>query len=144
VSKGPWNVCSISGFSIALLNRADLPDSLVTFETGGIDPSHYPDCNIFNVNTLAFEAGFADTRDFMRRALPSSVWHAHKYELRDCGGKFLGTLFATHVDSARAGGEIWRNRIKAEQSKRGRSANFWTRSGDGAAQVTHVSSLSSS
>ena len=140
MSKGPWkDVCSLSGFSVKHLDNCNLPDHLQTLE-GGIDPSYFFDSDIFNINTLAFEAGFVDTQDFKKRILPSSIWHAHQVQMRDDDGKLLGVLLATHVNSARAGGEIWRNKVKAEQRNRARSMNFWTRNYD-AHVHTNVSSL---
>ena len=82
MSKRRWkDICSLSSFRVSLLDKANLPDELTT-NAGGIDPSYFPDSNIFNINTFAVEAGFTDAYDFKRRILTSSVWHAHQVPMR--------------------------------------------------------------
>jgi hypothetical protein len=61
--------------------------------------------------------------------------------MRDDDGRLLGVLVATHVDSARAGREIWDTKKKSEQRERGRSMNFWTKKSNAFQAGTNVSSF---
>ena len=73
---------------------------------GALSPDAFPNCDLFDVRSIAAAAGYADPYYFETRVLtdPSSPFHAHP--LTTEAGKTIG--YATHTNSARAGGEAFR------------------------------------
>ena len=79
---------------------------------GKFNPQAWPGCNIFNPNSMAAAAGFKEPSYFRDKVLgTSSLFHLfqhHDYEVTDDGCEKPFTVYATHVNSLKAGGDAWR------------------------------------
>ena len=117
MSKGPWKRCLMTGLTRALIARAD--DSYLNAQ-GGFDTATLPDCNLFNVRSIAVAAGFDDPRYFVGHVLPNTAsnFHVHTTTVSDPEGHYLAKVVATHTNSALAGGLIWHARIREEARAR--------------------------
>ena len=118
MSTGSWLRDQRTGIKASLLDRCD---KKLIGSDGNVDVSLWPDSDMFDVTSFAAAAGFSDTRYFVTYVLnhPQTPFHCHKVFLTDAisGGK-LATLYATHQDSAVAGGEMWRETKTAEARAR--------------------------
>jgi hypothetical protein len=96
MSRGQWKRCPITGIPVSQLPQGS-----------EFDKSKFPDCNLFDVRSIAHAAGFGkQVNNFYARVLtdPSSPLHLHS--LRADNGSALS--YCTHTDSAIAGGENYR------------------------------------
>jgi len=119
MSSGPWKRCPTTEIP---LNR-HVDEEYLTHE-GGIDVGHLDDCNLFTLRDFAHAAGFSNPVYFRRRVLehPASTFHFYKECVRDSSGSYVGTYYATHVNSADAGGRTWRQM----QTQAARQRVSWT------------------
>jgi hypothetical protein len=86
---------------------------------GNVDLSRWLDADIFDVNSFAAAAGFRDARYFVAHVLyhPKTPFQYYPITLVDAvSGHDLLTTYATHQNSAAAGGEVWRS-MKAEETR---------------------------
>lgn len=85
-------------------------EDFVSLDDGDINPSRLPDCDLFNVSSIAAVAGFADPRYFAQVVLrkPQTLFHYRTEILRDEDGREVGRVFATHANSAEVGGKALR------------------------------------
>jgi len=101
MSKGPWKKCPLTGVSLAKLSRSDAPLT----EEGNFDPAFWPDCNVFDIRSIAAHCGFADVAHFENVVLRTSGCPIH---FRSVGSP-TERIYGTHTSSAQAGGETWRS-----------------------------------
>jgi hypothetical protein len=112
MSKGRWIRCPITGLTKTQLDQ--LPDEYLNRE-GRFNILALPDCNVFDVRTIAAVAGWKEHRYFSGEVLgsPSSSLNTHKVR-SDINGSVL--LHATHMNSADWGGRAYRAEILATQT----------------------------
>src|SRR5262245_16588544 len=106
MSKGPWKSCPRTGISLRKLRHSDVP---VT-DDGLFDISSLPDCDVFNVASIASLCGFKDVAYFRDVVLarPDCPIHIHRIQLKDdATSRRNGTIYAAHTTSAAAGGKMW-------------------------------------
>lgn len=116
MSKESWKRDPRTGLPVSVFDRCDLR---YVDDRGQFDVARYPDCNVFNVASLAARAGFRDPRHFRDKVLlhSQSPFHVHRIEVRDdMDGRYLATVFATHANSAEAGGKMWQA-MKREEAR---------------------------
>ena len=105
MSKGPWKRCQTTGIRIALL-----PDR---YKVGGdFDRSQFPDCDLFDLRTIAAAAGLPRVDDFKRRVMTDPTSPIHLWPIYDDFG-VLG--WATATNSAEQGGRNYRSAASARQ-----------------------------
>ena len=107
MSNGSWKCCPYTGLPRVRLERGS--DVSVTAD-GFFDTSRFTDSNLFCVASIAAVCGFKDTAYFRDRVLqdPDCPIHFHKIVVVDeRTGRRIGEVYATHQNSAVAGGEIW-------------------------------------
>ncbi len=107
MSNSSWKCCPYTGLPLVRLERgSDVP---ITAD-GFFDRSRFTDSNLFCVSSIAAVCGFKDTAYFRDRVLqdPDCPIHFHKIVVVDeRTGRRIGEVYATHQNSAVAGGEIW-------------------------------------
>lgn len=107
MSKAPWKRCPITGLPVR-----QIPEEYLT-ASGEFDVSSFPGCNLFDDRSIAAEAGFGMRVDnWKARGLApcSSYWHL--IPIVDDGAVLT---YATHTNSAQAGGLAYRKDAKARQ-----------------------------
>ena len=113
MSNSSWKCCPYTGLPLVRLERgSDVP---ITAD-GFFDTSRFPDSNLFNVASIAAVCGFKDTAYFRDRVLqdPDCPIHFHKMAVVDeRTGRRVGEVYATHQNSAVAGGEMWHSKPRA-------------------------------
>ena len=113
MSKGPWNCCPYTGLPLVRLERgSDVP----TTPEGFFDTNRYPDSNLFSVASISAAGGFKDVAYFRDHVLkdPDCPIHFNKMVVVDeSNGRRIGEIYATHQNSADAGGEMWHSRQRA-------------------------------
>jgi hypothetical protein len=121
MSRKPWPRDLLTGLP---LSRTKYCEGEFFSEEGKLNTDQYPDCDIFNINSFASLAGFSDPAYFENVVLTdtSSIFHAHKERLKmsTASGTVvgIGTLWATHTNSAIRGGELWRDKKFDEARER--------------------------
>lgn len=117
MSKGPWRRCPRTGLPSSTL---DLVDDAYFANDGSIDLSSVPDCNVFDPRSIAALCGFKDPVYFMLRVLQDSrsTIHVRRLPVTDEYGRAVAQITATHADSARAGGAMWRAAVGEGQRAR--------------------------
>lgn len=124
MSKGKQIRCAITGERKSVIDDFD---ELYRKADGTFDPSVDSDCNLFNVRSIAAAAGYSDWRYFRDNLLTgtSSTWHVRKIPftvVRSADGqKERVIVYATHSDSAEAGGKLYRE----HQTKQRRLRAGW-------------------
>jgi hypothetical protein len=113
MSNGSWKCCPYTGLPRVRLERgSDVP---VTLE-GFFDTSRFPGSNLFCVASIAAVCGFKDVAYFRDHVLqdPDCPIHFHKMAVVDeRTGRRIGEIYATHQNSAVAGGEMWHSEQRA-------------------------------
>ncbi len=113
MSKGSWNCCPYTGLP---LNRLERGSNVPVTPEGFFDTSRFPDSNLFCVASIAAVCGFKDVAYFRHHVLkdPECPIHVHKLALIDeSNARRIGEIYATHQNSAYAGGEIWHSMQRA-------------------------------
>ena len=113
MSKESWKYCSYTGLPLNRLARgSDVP---VTPE-GFFDTNRFPDSNLFCVASIAAVCGFKDVAYFRDHVLqdPDCPIHFHKMRVVDeRTGLLIDEVYATHQNSAVAGGKMWHSMQRA-------------------------------
>ena len=108
MSRGKWRRCPATGISLARLEKVS--EEYLTPD-GHFDPRRLPDCDLFDVRSVAAACGFRNWRYFQTRVLvhPECPIHVHRLRLADDEtGQFVAEIVATHQNSAVDGGAMWR------------------------------------
>ena len=102
---------------------ADVSEDLL-LDDGSLDPEKFPDCDLFNVNTIAAVAGYSPEW-FEKEVVtdPSSPFHLQK--IQNAQGNTIS--WATHANSAEWGGTEFRK--ETEKVKRANLKQFTDVSG---------------
>ncbi len=113
MSNSSWKCCPYTGLPLVRLERGS--DVSVSAD-GFFDTSRFPDSNLFCVSSIAAVCGFKDTAYFRDRVLqdPDCPIDFHKMAVIDeRTGRRIGEIYATHQNSAVAGGEMWHSMKRA-------------------------------
>ncbi len=108
----------MTGVSIKKLNQSS--GDLLGLD-GAFDTSIFPDCNVFNIGSIAAFCVYKDLAYFRDVVLPHSDSQIHFRKLvliDELTGKRLGEIYATAQNSAVAGGVMWRTMKKHEARDR--------------------------
>lgn len=105
MSRDKWKRDPLTGISVKKLRSTDYANHYGEFKA-----HEFSGCNLFDVRSIAHAAGLSRPDNF-KRALTDTSSHFHLHALKDDDGKVLS--YATHVDSAFAGGESYRQAAKA-------------------------------
>jgi hypothetical protein len=111
VSKKAWRRCPVSGISLAKLQFSDA----LRDDGAGLETALYPDCNVFAEREIAEAAGFGRVDHWKARALCGSFFHLRPITAIDADGRVYRVGWATHTQSARWGGEKYREAARARQ-----------------------------
>lgn len=115
MAKNKWKLDPLAGLTKKQLG--ELPDQYLNRD-GLLERAALEDCNIFDIRTIAAEAGY-EPRYFRDVVLchQSSPFHMHAISAEKAdGSKGRTLLYATHIDSARAGGEQFRAQSLSRQT----------------------------
>jgi len=115
MAKNRWKRDPLTGLTRKQLE--DLPGRYVTRD-GLFNCAALPDCNLYDVRTIAAEANY-DARYFRDVVLThsGSPFHVHKISAENAdGSKGRILVYATHTDSAHAGREQFRAATMARQT----------------------------
>ena len=107
MSRGKWQRCPYTGRPLRILSRAN--EEALTWE-GYFDRSNVPDCDLFDVRSIAAVCGFRDVAYFVGHVLPHQDCriHIHRVPLLDAEtGELIVEVVATHTTSAQVGGGWW-------------------------------------
>lgn len=106
MSRGSWERDPATGIPVARLLGADSP----YVEDGLFKREFLPDCNVFCVRSFAAAANYQDAAYFENVVLadPQSPFHYHKVVVKDCSGRIIAVVRATHQNSAQHGGAAYR------------------------------------
>lgn len=118
MSKGRWKRDPLTGITLAKL--ADADECYLT-DDGNANIAGLEDCNVFCVNSIAALCGFEDVRHFRDKVLidPNCPIHVHTIALTAAEStSVVATIYATHTNSARAGGESWHAMMHAAARQR--------------------------
>ena len=128
MSKCPWKRCPYTGISLVKLHNSNAPLT----EEGHFDVTSLPDCDVYDVSSIAALCGFHDVPYFRDVVLanPDCRIHCHCISLiDDAAPRRHGTIYATRTNSAIAGGEMWRSMQSAEARTRALAYKFDVSSG---------------
>ena len=113
MSKGSWKCCPYTGLPLVRLDRGlDVPVTPERF----FDTNRFPGSNLFCVASIAAVCGFKDVAYFRDHVLqdPDCPIHFHKMAVVDeRTGRRIGEIYATHQNSAVAGGKMWHSMQRA-------------------------------
>ena len=120
MSKGPQKRCPWTGERKAVIDYLD--DNFLTSD-GSFNPDVYRDCDVFDIRSFAAAAGFRDWGYFRDQILTNagSHWHVHRHSFtvyRPDEGTERAEIYATHSNSAAAGGENYRAFQKEQRRAR--------------------------
>ncbi len=122
MSNGSWKCCPYTGLPLVRLERgSNVP---VTPE-GFFDTSRFSDSNLFCVDSIAAVCGFKDVAYFRDHVLqnPDCPIHINKMRVVDeRTGRLIGEVYATHQNSAVAGGKMWHSMQRAAARDRARAS----------------------
>ena len=116
----PKPACPYTGLNKRMLDDLYEP---AKGRDGKFNPAAFPGCNIYNVRSMSAAAGFKGPDYFLKNILlsTSSLFHVVEYPfdwVDDDGEVHWDTIYATHTDSAEAGGKAWRDYQKDEARNR--------------------------
>jgi hypothetical protein len=112
VSKKAWRRCPVSGISLAKLQFSDA----LRDDGTGLDTAVFSGCNVFDERAIAQEAGFGHRVDHWKaRALCGSYFHLYRITAIDPDGHVVTIGWATHTQSARWGGQKYREAARSHQ-----------------------------
>jgi hypothetical protein len=100
---------------------------------GNFDRGLLPDCNLFDVRSIAAVCGFRDRAYFRDIVLPhpDCPIHVHRIVLRDQKtGNRVEVVYATHQNSADFGGQMWREMTTNAARERAANTPTLVNSGD--------------
>jgi len=117
MSRKKWKREPLTGVSIKQLEVTDWLSFSYEFKAKA-----FPDCNVYDVSTIANLAGFSRPDHFKSRALTDNSSYFHLHPVVSDEEKLLAycynrkekiLTYCTHVDSAKAGGEAYRKAANA-------------------------------
>jgi hypothetical protein len=129
MSKGSWQQCPYTGMPRSILDRTS--DDQTT-NNGYFRTNQLPDCNLFDVRSIAAACGYRDHEYFRRFVLthPNCPIHVQRVPLVDDETDTrLGEIIATHQNSADYGGRIWHEMQAAAARDRGFASQVVVSSG---------------
>ena len=91
-----------------------IPEEYLITPDDRFDTSRYPECDLYDVRSIAAAAGYLDWRYFRDQVItaPGSHFHAHGI----CGHNGCVLTYATHTMSAAHGGNVHRAATLATQT----------------------------
>gem|GEM_PF-4940258 len=117
MSRGKWKREPLTGVRLKTLEGTDCMNGCGEFRA-----DDFPDCNVYDVSTIANLAGFSRPDHFKSRALTDNSSYFHLHPVVSDEEKLLAycynrkekiLTYCTHVDSAKAGGEAYRKAANA-------------------------------
>ena len=123
MSRGPWKRDPLTGIPLATL--AQLDEAQLAAD-GSLNIELPSDCNLFCVNSIAALCGFRDAgyfRDEVLTRLDCPI-RVRMIELTTAESRrVVATIYATHTNSALAGGEKWHAVVQAAVRQRATGVN---------------------